>query len=76
MLLILIGALLVLTGIVVLAGPPIWLARASRGRPPPTPARATLEPPKPGAGFNLKENWPGLVLMASGAVILLASAFP
>ena len=76
MLLILIGALLVLTGIVVVAVPPIWLARLSGGWPRPTPARATLEPPKPGAGFNLKENWPGLVLMASGAVILLASAFP
>jgi hypothetical protein len=75
MLLILIGALLVLTGVIVLAAPPIWLARLSGGRPRPTTARATLEPPKPGAGFNLAASWPALVLMTSGAVILLGSAF-
>ena len=68
MLLILIGALLVLAGIVVLAAPPIWLARLSGGRPRPTTARATLEPPKPGAGFNLAANWPGLALMGLGGL--------
>jgi hypothetical protein len=75
MLLILIGALLVLTGIVVLAGPPIWLARLSGGAPRPTVARSSLEPTKPGAGFNLAANWPGLALMAVGGALLLAATF-
>jgi hypothetical protein len=75
MLLILIGALLVLAGIVVLAAPPpIWLARLSGGRPQPTTARATFEPPRPAARFNLAGKWPGLALMALGGILLLAAA--
>ena len=33
---------------------------------------ATLEPQRPGASFGLKASWPGFVLIALGAVLLLA----
>jgi hypothetical protein len=31
----------------------------------------TLEPRQPGAGFGLAENWPGLLMVALGALLLL-----
>jgi hypothetical protein len=34
----------------------------------------TLEPRRPGAGFGLKNNWPGLALIALGAILLLLGA--
>ena len=34
----------------------------------------TLEPLKPGRGFEIRSNWPGLALIALGAVLLLAGA--
>jgi hypothetical protein len=34
----------------------------------------TLEPRRPGAGFGLKANWPGLVLIILGGILLLAWA--
>ena len=74
MLFLLIGAALVIIGIVLLASPPIWRGRLSGGRPRPT-AGATLEPPQPGAGFKLTSNWPGLALFVLGGVLLLAGAF-
>jgi hypothetical protein len=33
-----------------------------------------LEPEKPGAGFTLAASWPGLALIALGAVLLLVGA--
>ena len=34
----------------------------------------TLEPRRAGAGFGLKANWPGLVLIVLGGILLVAEA--
>jgi hypothetical protein len=69
------GALLVVIGLVALAGPPIWRGRLSGKRSrAATVADNTLEPRQPGAGFGLKTNWAGLALVALGAVLLLVGA--
>ena len=73
LLLLLLGAALMIIGIVLLAGPPTWRARLSGGKPRAV-AGATLEPPKPGAGFRLSTNWPGLALLVLGGALLLATA--
>jgi hypothetical protein len=63
------GALLVLGGVLYMAGATIWRGSLSR------PARDTLEPPRRGVGFlGLGTNWPGLLLMAIGAVLLVSGA--
>lgn len=74
MLFILLGALLVVVGVVFLATPPIWLGRLSGRRVPSAEPRDTLEPRRPGAGFELATNWPGLALIALGAALLLFEA--
>lgn len=66
----LLGALLVVAGLVLLAAQPIWRGRLSTLRRTSAP-EPTLEPQSPGAGFGLKENWPGLALIVLGAVLLL-----
>ena len=54
-----------------------YLAGAAQ-RPglPPRPVRGTLEPPQPrGLGFlGFGTNWPGILLMAIGAVGLMSGA--
>jgi len=80
MLVIWLGALLVLGGLVFIVAQPIWRARLSDARrTSPAKSRATLEPHtleprRPGAGFGLKANWPGLVLIVLGSILLLAWA--
>ena len=71
MLVVWLGALLFLGGVV---SQPIWRGglsdaskRTSLGAP-----RDTLEPHRPGAGFTLKANWLGLVLVVLGGILLLA----
>lgn len=68
----LLGALLVLVGLVLLVAQPIWRGRLStvRRTPAATP-EPTLEPQRPGAGLGFKANWPGLTLMVAGGVLLL-----
>jgi hypothetical protein len=65
----LLGALLVLAGLVYMA----WRA-INRGRmsdPAPNPP-TTLEPAHRGLRFlSWKVNWPGLLMMALGALLLL-----
>jgi uncharacterized membrane protein len=75
MTLILLGVLLVFGGILQMAFQPIWRARLS-GRTRLRSGRAsdTLEPERPASGFGIKSNWPGLVLLALGAAMLLAGA--
>jgi hypothetical protein len=69
------GALLVVVGLVELAGPLIWRGRLSGKRSrAATVADNTLEPDKPGAGFTLAASWPGLALIALGALLLLVGA--
>ena len=69
------GALLVVVGLLELAGPPIWRGRLSGKRSRvATVASNTLEPKEPGAGFTLAASWPGIALIALGAVLLLVGA--
>jgi hypothetical protein len=70
----LLGALLVFGGLLFMLAQPLWRGRLSTARraSAATP-EPTLEPSKPGAGFSLKENWPGLALMAVGFVLLLVN---
>jgi len=74
MFLIELGALLFLFGIVFTARSAIWRGPLS-GRDSSGPARGTLEPPRRGLGFlGLGTNWPGILLMAIGAVLLVSGA--
>lgn len=74
MTLISLGALLVLIGVVYMAGQPLW-GRLSGGRRSRSGKPSdTLEPPRPARGFGIESNWPGLALVAVGAVLLLAAA--
>ncbi|CAH2396359.1 hypothetical protein [Mesorhizobium ventifaucium] len=85
---VLIGALLIVAGVVYMAGAALWRGRLSD----PAPARAapdrstpnlatpnlatpgpTLEPRRRGLGFlGLSQNWPGLLMMAAGFILLLS----
>jgi hypothetical protein len=88
MLVIWLGALFVVGGVLFMAAQPIWRGRLSEARrrfsearrrrssavPRDTLEPHTLEPRRPGAGFGLKANWPGLVLIVLGGVLLLVGA--
>ena len=71
MFLMLLGALLVLSGILYLARTAIWWGPLSRPRSS-GPVSNTLEPPTRSVRFlGLGANWPGILLMAIGAVLLV-----
>jgi hypothetical protein len=82
MLVIWLGALFVLGGLLFLVAQPIWRGRLSDARRIRTSSAApratlephTLEPRRPGAGLGLKANWPGLLLIVIGGILLLAGA--
>lgn len=75
MTLIWLGALLILVGVVLAAVPPIWQGRLSRlRRVQPTRPSNTLEPERPAKGFDLQSNWPSYLMIALGAVLMLAAA--
>jgi hypothetical protein len=83
MTLVMIGALLVLAGVVFMAAQPLWRGRLSSVKRPdqgigqglsPEGASDTLEPRRPARGFGIKSNWPGLAMIAVGAVLLLVGA--
>ena len=68
------GALLVIGGILYMARTAIWRGPLS-GRDSSRPVRDTLEPPRRSLRFlGLGANWPGLFLMALGAVLLVSGA--
>jgi hypothetical protein len=68
------GALLMFIGVVYMAAQPIWRGRLSGGRRLRSGKLSdTLEPPRPGRGFGFGSNWPGLAMLAVGAVLLLAA---
>jgi uncharacterized membrane protein len=69
MTLIWLGVLLVFGGVLQMAFQPIW-----RGGRRLRSGRDTLEPTRPGSGFGIKSNWPGLVMIALGGAFLLAGA--
>ena len=74
---ILLGAALVLAGLVYMASDAIWRGRLSDpGGPRSVPPGTTLEPAHRGTRFlGLGPNWPGIVLFVLGAILLLAGAF-
>ena len=75
MLIIWLGALFVLGGLLFMVAQPIWRGRLSDAkRTTPGVPRNPLEPRRPGAGFGLKANWPGLVLIVLGGFLLLSGA--
>ena len=65
------GVVLIFGGVLFIAFQAIWRGRLSAARRSRS-AGATLEPRTPSADFGLKANWPGLVLIALGAALLLA----
>jgi len=74
MFLMVLGALLVLGGILYMAGTTIWRGPLS-GPDSSAPVRDTLEPPRRSVRFlGLGTNWPGILLMAIGAVLLVSGA--
>ena len=76
MLVIWLGALLVIAGVIYMAMRAIW--KGPMSGPNQTRSglsRDTLEPPGRGGEisvFALSRNWPGLMLMMVGAILLLA----
>ncbi|RJT36072.1 hypothetical protein D3227_20320 [Mesorhizobium waimense] len=83
MAIILIGALLTVAGVVYMAGATLRRGRlsgpapAASDRPMPhlaTPS-PTLEPSRRGLGFlGLSQNWPGLLMVGVGLILLLSVA--
>ncbi len=75
MLVIWFGAILFVSGLLYTATQPIWRGRLSGGKVySAQPVEGTLEPSRPGAGFGLRTNWPGLGLIALGALLMLVGA--
>jgi len=79
---IMIGALLTVAGVVNMAGAVLRRGRLSDpapspGRPKPNPSipGPTLEPRRRGLGFlGLSQNWPGLLMIGIGLILLLSVA--
>lgn len=70
------GGLLLIAGVLHLAGHAIWHGDMS-GLTPSRPAAPgpTAEQTRHGAGFFIfRSNWPGIVMMAVGAILLLSVA--
>lgn len=77
---ILIGVLLTVAGIVYLAGAVLWRGQLSdpapaasdRQKPNLATPGPTLEPRRRGLSFlGISQNWPGLLMMAVGLILLL-----
>jgi len=67
------GALLVLCGVLYMIRTAIW--RGPLSGDSSRPVRDTLEPPTRSMRFlGISTNWPGILLMAIGAVLLLSGA--
>jgi hypothetical protein len=69
----LIGALLVVVGLLYTALAAVYRGRMSEPHSSPRdPADVTLEPRQSGLrSFSLKNNWPGLLIAAIGLLLLL-----
>ena len=75
MLVIWLGVLFVLGGLLFMAYQSIWRGRLSDAKRTSSEVpHDTQEPRRPGAGFGPKANWPGLVLIVLGGILLLAGA--
>lgn len=74
MLLTILGALLVIGGLVYIAGQALWRGRLS-GPPRPGAPGDTLEPPARGMRFlGLTNHWPGIAAMLIGVALLFIGA--
>ena len=72
MMVILLRALLVFGGVLYMVRAVIWRGSLS-GPDSGRPVRGTLEPRRRGVGFlGLETNWPGILLIAIGAILLLS----
>ena len=72
MMVILLGALLVFGGVLYMVRAVIWRGSLS-GPDSGRPVRGTLEPRRRGVGFlGLGTNWPGILSIAIGAILLLS----
>ena len=70
-----IGAILIFAGVVYMAGAAIYRGRMSDPHIDPTEGDLTLEPRRPGLRFlGWKANWPGLLMIVIGGVMLLLPA--
>ena len=68
----LIGALLVLCGVVYMAGAAIYRGRMSDPHFNPNDTARTLEPRHRGLRFlGVRANWPGLLIITIGGLMLL-----
>lgn len=68
------GALLIFGGLLYMMRATIWRGPLS-GRGSSRQVRGTLEPPRRGLGFlGIASNWPGILLMASGVVLMASGA--
>src|SRR5260370_22286378 len=68
------GALLVLCGVLYMIRTAIWHGPLS-GRDSSRPVPDTLEPPTRSMRFlGVSANWPGILMMAIGAVLMLSAA--
>jgi hypothetical protein len=71
---ILFGALLFIVGIAFIVVQPLQ-GRLSRARSTgPTPQAKTLEPEHPGKGMSIGSNWPGILMITLGGILILAGA--
>ena len=70
-----IGAILIFAGVVYVAGAAIYRGRMSEPHIDPPEGDLTLEPRRPGLSFlGWKANWPGLLMIVLGGVMLLLPA--
>ena len=75
MLLVVLGALLVLCGVVLVAGRLIWTGPMSQARRSRTSVPgATLEPRGRSGLFDIRAQLPGVALVVAGIVLLIAAA--
>jgi hypothetical protein len=66
------GVILIFIGLLFVLAQPIWRARFNAvRRTGSAPSSVTLEPRQPAAGFDPKQNWPGIALIVLGGILLL-----
>jgi hypothetical protein len=71
------GALLVVAGLVLMAGQSIFRGRMSgQGRTSATASAGTLEPPQRGVRFlGITMNWPSMAVIGAGVLLMLIGSF-
>ena len=67
------GAMLILAGIIFSFAQPLWRGQLSRGQSRES-QNGTLEPRRPAIGLDWRTNWPGLIMIVLGTLILLVQA--